>query len=340
MKIGIIGDVHWSKYSSILRSRGNKFSERLENCIESINWAESATKECDIVVYLGDFFDSPDLKSEELSALSEINWNRVDHYFLVGNHELGLNDLSFSSSHIFNLVNSHVIDRVTNLYFDDENFDIYFVPYILNNSGDLSTYLPVGGLRIKNRIVFSHNDIAGIQMGSFISKLGFDINSIESNCDLFINGHLHNGTKITDKIYNIGNLTGQNFSEDASIYSHNIFILDTDDLYNIKKIENPYALKFFKFDSVDKLLNFNAPLNSIITCKLYNNELQLAKDFLTNNKNIKAHRFIVIPDKTDYATSTNSISLSINHLEKFKEFIFDKLGSSDIVSEEIEEVVR
>lgn len=45
-------------------------------------------------------------------------------------------------------------------------------------------------------------------MGQFISKAGFDINDIEDNCDLFINGHLHNGSKITDKIFNVGNLTG------------------------------------------------------------------------------------------------------------------------------------
>ena len=42
MKIGVVGDVHWCAYSSILRSRGNKYSIRIENLIKSVNWAEES----------------------------------------------------------------------------------------------------------------------------------------------------------------------------------------------------------------------------------------------------------------------------------------------------------
>lgn len=45
-------------------------------------------------------------------------------------------------------------------------------------------------------------------MGKYKSIDGFDIDDIENNCDKFINGHLHNGSKVTNKIFNIGNLTG------------------------------------------------------------------------------------------------------------------------------------
>ena len=41
MKIGVIGDVHWSSYSSIVRSTGDVYSTRLENLIQSINWSEN-----------------------------------------------------------------------------------------------------------------------------------------------------------------------------------------------------------------------------------------------------------------------------------------------------------
>ena len=40
MKIGIIGDLHWCQYSSIVRKRGEKYSLRLENCIHSVNLIE------------------------------------------------------------------------------------------------------------------------------------------------------------------------------------------------------------------------------------------------------------------------------------------------------------
>ena len=193
MKIGIVGDVHWSKYSSIVRMRGEKYSYRLENCIKSINWAEEITKDCDRVVYLGDFFDSSELNSEELTALKEIKWNDVPHAFLVGNHELGLNDLSFSSAHLFNFKGGNpAIDKPS--YSCYGNTEIYYLPYIVNNSGNIEDYLskPVDGYK---RIIFSHNDIAGIQMGKYVSKSGFTIESIEANCDLFINA-----TKIPNQL--------------------------------------------------------------------------------------------------------------------------------------------
>ena len=45
-------------------------------------------------------------------------------------------------------------------------------------------------------------------MGQFKSTEGYNVQDIDANCDLFINGHLHNGEKITKKIINIGNISG------------------------------------------------------------------------------------------------------------------------------------
>lgn len=335
MKIGIVGDIHWSKYSSILRSRGNKYSKRLENCIDSINWAEELLGDrCDMVVYLGDFFDHESLKSEEITALSEIEWNKVPHYFLVGNHELGLNDLSFSSAHIFNLKDPQVIDHPTTWIYSD--VEVCYLPYILNNTGKLDDYFDA---KTEKRIIFSHNDIAGIQLGKFTSTEGFSIENIENNCDLFINGHLHNGSKVSDKIYNVGNLTGQNFSEDAEVYKHNIFILDTDTL-SIEEIENPFSLKFYKFNSFETLLNYDFPINSIVTAKLFNEEINEAKEFVVNNENIIAHRFIVAPNLMNNISSIEHTSLAVNHLDKFQEFIVNELGTDKLVIAELEEVIK
>lgn len=330
MKIGIVGDIHWSKYSSILRHRGNKYSKRLENCINSINWAEDTTRDCDMVVYLGDFFDNESLKSEEITALSEIKWNKLPHKFLVGNHELGLNDLSFSSAHIFEQVIDHPMSWIYN------DVEICYLPYMLNNTGKLDDYFDA---KTTKRVVFSHNDIAGIQLGKFISTEGFSIENIENNCDLFINGHLHNGSKVSDKIYNVGNLTGQNFSEDAEVYKHNIFILDTNTL-SIEEIENPFSLKFYKFNSFETLLNYDFPINSIVIAKLLNEEINRANEFVVNNENIIAHRFIVTPNLMNNISSIEHTSLAVNHLDKFQEFIVDELGTDKLVIAELEEVIK
>ena len=216
MRLLILGDCHWSSYSSIVRSRGEKYSTRLENLIKTMSWieAEAVTKGCDTIVCLGDFFDQSELGAESITALQEVPWSEIPHWFIVGNHEMGRGNLEHSSSHLFNLLpNASVIDEVK--FFNTNDTTIVSIPYILeSNRKPLKEYL--GNYPLKeNVIILSHNDIAGIQMGQFISTTGFSIEEIEENCDLFLNGHLHNGAEIGNKIINVGNITGQNFSEDA-----------------------------------------------------------------------------------------------------------------------------
>ena len=339
MKIGVVGDIHWSKYSSIIRSRGEKYSTRLENCISSVNWAEQLfiDNDCDIVVYLGDFFDSCDLKSEELTALTEINWSKFPHYFLVGNHEMGMHDLSFSSGHVFSLCdNLEVIDIPSLISYSDTN--IYFLPYILESERKaFSEY--VG---IDNAIVFSHNDLKGVQLGNFISQVGFDLNEIEENCSLFINGHLHNGYNVSSKIINLGNLTGQNFSEDATKYQHRVMILDTDTL-KYDYFINPFAFNFFKFDlttdlsydTMKTILSNSA--NAVFTVKTF---VSSKLDF-KNFPNVIASRVIIQPEINHNNSNDKAYeSLSINHLEKFKEYVLSEFGNSDIVLEELSAVIQ
>lgn len=336
MKIGIIGDIHWSRYSSILRLRGEKYSYRLENCIKSINWAEEITSDCDRVIYLGDFFDSSELNSEELTALKELKWNDSSHVFLVGNHELGLNDLSYSSAHLFDFKGGKVtIDTVSYSCFG--NTEIYYLPYILNNSGNLEDYIHKANKNYR-RVVFSHNDIAGIQLGKYISQSGFSIESIENNCDLFINGHLHNGGEVAEGIINIGNLTGQNFSEDAFKYKHRIAILDTATM-DIEYFENPFALNFYKIDTTMQLFSIDDLNNAVVTLKCYEDSLSHYKELLSSCPEVITYRIIIVP-KEDKQVSGDSIKelLSVNHIDKFKEYVLNTLGSSEIVLQELEEV--
>ena len=337
MKIGIIGDVHWSKYSSIVRTRGKKYSERLENCIKSINWAEKITQGCDKIIYVGDFFDSSELNSEELTALKELVWNDSPHIFLVGNHELGLNDLSFSSAHLFDFRGGRVtIDKPCCTCFG--NTEICYLPYIVNNSGNIEDYLTKPSDNYK-RIIFSHNDIAGIQLGKYVSQSGFSIENIEANCDLFINGHLHNGNIIGDKIINIGNLTGQNFNENAFNYSHHIGILDTDTL-TYELYDNPYAFNFYKLDTTVTPVDLTKlKSNSILTIKVSEENYDHYKTQVTNCDNIITSRFIIVSSNSNEVNNNQEL-ISVNHLDKFKSYVIDVLGSTDLVLEELEEVLK
>ena len=338
MKVLVFGDVHWSTYSSILRSRDEKYSTRLKLLINSMNWVESFAKKenVDIVVGLGDFFDKESLTSEEITALKEINWSNIEHYFLIGNHEMGRNDLAFSSTQVFNRDKFYVIEGYLSISYFNENSTLVFFPYILNPTKEEFEKIYSDNQTV---IIFSHNDIAGIQLGKYVSKSGFEIKDIEDNCSLFINGHLHNGEKITDKIINLGNLTGQNFSEDASIYSHNIMILDTENL-EYELIENPYAINFYKLDATHITPNLHAlKNNSVVTLKCYENDLEFWKEEIKKYDNIIENRIIL--EKENNADCLKIDELNSNdHISEFRKYVLEKIGSSDLILEELSEVCK
>lgn len=341
MKILVFGDVHWSTYSSILRKRGNLFSYRLENLIQSMNWVEEQAKnnEVSFIVGLGDFFDKETLNSEEITALKDINWSNIEHHFLIGNHEMGRHDLFYSSTYVFNKSNFYIENGPFVKQHKESKFNIVFLPYILNPDKSFLEYIKTFSNIDYKTIIFSHNDIAGIQLGQFISKSGFEITDIENCCDLFINGHLHNGTKITDKIINLGNLTGQNFSEDAAKYSHNIMILDTDTL-EYELIENPYSINFYKLDAVNKTPNlYSLKSNSVLTLKCYEKDAQYWRDEINKNSNIIESRIILERDVVDKDIVENDLNSS-DHIEEFKNYIIKNIGSSDLILEELLEVCK
>ncbi len=316
MRCLLYTDPHFSQYSSIVRKRDNPYSLRLKNEIESISWAEEQADKynCDKIICLGDFFDRADLNAEEITALQDITWSSKPHYFLVGNHEMGINDLSFSSAHLLKMIpDVQVIDKPDMIC--GFGYELIFLPYMLeSNRKTISEYVnkvtsdfyrnTMITQEVKNRIILSHNDISGIRYGQIISKIGFDIKDIEDNCSLYINGHLHNQQQVSDKIFNLGNLTGQNFSEDAEKYNHCIGILDTATM-KLDLIVNPYALNFYKLEMVedysyiklkDKLETFS---NAIVSLKIPQSKITEVKELLSTLTNIVEYRLISVNDVSD-----------------------------------------
>ena len=343
MRIAIIGDVHWSKTSSILTRRGISFSMRLENLIDTINWCEETadSQNCDKVIYLGDFFDRSDLNAEEISALKTVKWNELPHHFIVGNHESGIHTLVYNSTDVLNKPNFKIEYKPTTYELEDENTDLYILPYFIeDNRKELKDYLK-GYDSSKKNIIFSHNDLKGIKYGAFESKEGFSLNEIEECCDLFINGHLHNGTWVTKKILNLGNITGQNFTEDAFNYKHQIAILDTNTL-KIDFIENPYAFNFYKIDinsksdlnKIDSLKN-----NAVVSFKCLDKYVEDLKEKLNTTHNICESKTVIHREFEEKQEEKVELNNS-NYLTQFISFIHDKLGKSDVVEHELGEVCK
>lgn len=352
MKIGIIGDIHWSQYSSIIRKRGEKYSQRLENCIQSINWAEELTANlgCQFNVYMGDFFDKPDLNAEEISALREIKWNDLDKYLLVGNHEMSSADLKINSTCLFELLDNYLFEGdyskpfyvVDEPYFipltdshSNQTVELVLLPYVLEeHRKPIKEYLPP--YEYPKRVLLTHNDLKGIQMGSFLSQQGFSLEEIRESFDLCINGHIHNGGQVSPGILNVGNLTGQNFSEDASRYDHTIFVLDTDTLV-VDVYSNPHAFNFYKEEWLEGIPfpDIFKP-NSVLTVSTTEDTYEAAKEYIKNNSNILESRILLkrrVDDKDDLFDPQD---LSVDHFKAFQDYVLSNIDGSETAKSELE----
>ena len=115
----IYSDVHFSTYSSILRSRGRKYSTRLHNLIDSVSWAEHLAdeKDCDAVINLGDFFDRPDIESEVITALQDVYFCNKPHIIVTGNHDANISNLELLRNEMKNF-------RVNILHREDGNIHV------------------------------------------------------------------------------------------------------------------------------------------------------------------------------------------------------------------------
>jgi hypothetical protein len=222
-----------------------------------------------------------------------------------------------------------------------------FLPYVLDSSnktiGDF-----FGPKAAKNRIIISHNDIKDVQYGQFLSTEGFSVTDIENNCDLFINGHIHHCAYVTNKIINGGNLTGQNFTEDATKFKHCALIVDLNTL-EVSFFINPYAYNFYKLDltdvyDVEQLERDLSELsdNAVLTMKFNDKFVVDARIWLEQNKerlSIAEYRVLVEYSKEDAVEVAPTIVNEVDHLSQFETFVLTEVGNTAIIREELKEVL-
>ena len=349
MNVLIYSDVHFSQDSSIVRSMGEKYSTRLEYLIKSLNWVEELAKKehCFYIFNLGDMFDKPNLNAQELTALKEVKWTDRPHYILVGNHDSNVTSLKYSSAEIFKSLNVfgnsnfNVISEPTMFCNNGTNSQFLLLPYITeDNRKNLKEYCKWNDY--ENKIILSHNDIKGFQFGKFKSPEGFDIEEIGNNCDLYLNGHLHTPSFLTKKIVNVGNLCGQNFSEDNFKTKHGAWILDTDTL-SLTFYENPYALNFYKIEINEKypsLTSFSFKNNAVLMIKCERKYQENLKKELEESKNIIASKIIVYDNELVTEEKQEVKLEKLDYLKTFNDFILDSLGNNDIIKDELSRICK
>lgn len=355
MRLLVYADPHWSVYSSIIRSRdiynGKEYSTRLIHLIQSISWVESMAEKhrCDAIICLGDFFDKESLNSEEISALSDVVFSsNIPHYFIVGNHEIGRGDGSFSSSFLMRLCpNTTVFDSVNKITVDGGKTELCFIPYMLKK--EINLYDVIGEQTTEKRIVFSHNDILGINYGAYISESGVDVTSIDRCCDLYINGHIHNGSCIGNKIINVGNLVGQNFSEDSFKYEHRVAIIDTENATKdrIEYIENPYSFNFYIMNFCNNSMEYaekeikSLKDFSVVSVKISESQLKI-KEIVESSEKIVGSRIIIERSIGDSNKNQdeNSEDTSGSHIDIFMRYIGNCFGDDKLAIEELSEICK
>ena len=343
MKIMLFTDLHMCPRASIINKWGTKYPSRLENCIESVNWLERKAEELgvDFIISLGDFFDKPDLTSETITACNEIQWSDIMHYHLVGNHDASDSSLIFNATNVLSSDRHIIISEPTKR--EACGCDLCFLPYVTEcDRKPLSEYFTGPENYNSHKIIFSHNDISGIQMGPVVSKTGFSIEEIEANCDIFLNGHLHNGQALSSKVINLGNLTGKDFGEDALKHSHNVAVLDTSKM-SIEYIENPYAYNFYKLqidyeDDIQQLEQLKN--NAVLSIKCEQSLVEKVKQKIEVTDNIIESRIILVKHYEEATGETQELDLTVDHLARFIECCKATLENSTLLEEELSEICK
>jgi len=335
----IYSDPHFCQYSSIVKKQGEKYSVRLHNLINSITWAEKLAEEenCNAVICGGDFFNTSSLNAMEITALQDVYFSpKMEHIFLTGNHEANVASLDYSSANIFKSINAEIIADTKCVEVNDK-VDLYYIPYVTTNEVvSIKDYIKCND---KKKVVISHNDLAGIQYGRFISQSGFDVNEVLDNTTLFLNGHLHNGYVINDRIILLSNLTGQNFNENADEYNHYAWLLTIDDdgSISIDPRVNPYAFNFYKLyinfksdiDKLDKLKN-----NAVLSVSCNNIIINEVEAKLKSLENVVEYKLISTFNMTNEDGEEMDFKVE-DHLKQFIDFVQTKIEPSPILTEEI-----
>lgn len=317
MKIGLYADPHFSQNSGVLVGREGIYTKRLSNLVKSFKWMNKFFKEqgCSEIVCLGDLTDRPDLTAEEITALSECGIE--DHTLIVGNHcrsdksgevsTLSLFKKSFFSPTVWEIGCSRIL----------------ILPYNSTVS-DLNSFGKVD-------IILSHNDLKGYDFGNHISTEGYDIQDILDNCQLFVNGHLHNGGwLIENRIVNLGQLTGINFSSCGGQWEPSVGIYDTE-TKTLTIHENPEALRFKKVEksTLTSLKNYIESLSDnphVVQVKVPEKISSSARKLLNQYDKVVASRILVVKDKKKSTTQINKKSTeeSTTVYDKLRKFISDQ----------------
>lgn len=347
----LIGDLHISadraRYSLLkVKPRENdysmRFCPRLAHLYETIKWIDN--KPCGglfkKIVQLGDIVSKATLDAEELSMISEVGCITEEWTCIRGNHGLGINNHDSDSA----VRLKEIIRRPQWLVEEDwesgKFYNLVYLPYVLEKDRKpLSEYLEGMDISLPT-LILNHNDIKGMDYGGYIEKNGWSIEELEDWGDLIICGHIHNQQWLTDKILIVGNVDGENLTEDYRLHPHGIWRLDEGAFLDgvepkqcMEFIENPYAMKFAnveikKEEDIAKI-KAESDDRTILAITVPESLADKAQDLIDNH--LAGGKKIVKSDGKRKKT-VDKIVLE-NHIDKFKRCAIAEFGDLKVIGE-------
>lgn len=190
MRIGVYGDVHLNKNMRSFQDLWNA------TAMKSLHHMYNHFDELDVemVVCLGDFFDTPRLEAKDvglvLPILEDINSRSYPTYILLGNHEI------YDADH-------NILDYLS-IY---ENIHPVTSTTIMENMCFIPYHEDPKVTDMTDMIVFTHHDIYGSALAGGKTSAFFGLDpAIFSRAKLVMNGHVHLKSRISNRLINAGSL--------------------------------------------------------------------------------------------------------------------------------------
>lgn len=320
MKIFLYSDLHISRTSSIMPTNMNdsKYTYRQNMIIELGKFMGKLveSEKPDLIINCGDTFDQHTVTSYDIDVASEFFKqfpNNVEHYVLVGNHEM--------INHNFNAI--ALLNNIPNIKVISEQCSIgelAFLPYC--NYKDILDF-PAG------KFLFAHQDVQGsLIRGDFALPDGISTDVLRENYKLVFNGHIHKSS-INQNVINVGSISTHSFSDDnEGVPQCYMFNTETLDLQVFKPTMCPLFRKYEMKDTMSDLYtyvdcldkNYKYILHIVCPFELKEDvKLYLQGNELILNSRISTR--IRKEDKPEDEPEQINLQANIDISQSFKEFL-------------------
>jgi DNA repair exonuclease SbcCD nuclease subunit len=320
-RIIILGDYHFG-----LRKNNKLFHDIL---MKELEWSFSIIKKDDIIIILGDVFESrsaADFKilNDAWDYFIRLSRSCKEVYILAGNHDEYYKDtsrentncrfLEFEPSSDSKISPVRVITELSEIKLNNKS--CLFIPWIDSEEKKNAAKAALGG---KFDLIFGHFDLIGLYSKTErdVNVLAFDVSDFPKESKVF-SGHYHK--RVTkENIQYVGSFVNSTFNDVDEIKG--LYVIDND---NVSFIENNCPK--FRYMTIDNPLAFIKAYNSSNT--VVKSEMEkiihgnFVKLFLNEYKkeNEDVYKIIKSMSPIEIIVSFNRITLEEEPVEEFGGF--------------------